>query len=236
MHPRLYMQSFQYATYNRAYEKVTFETRFASGRRNYFSLTKHQFLALNDVIYLIDKGKAHGHFPLGQRTWMHCNAFDASLYRDMKNCDRIYFNFNSFAEYMKHTHQRLLSLVRSKEKKANGVTNVKQLRKIGRGGEAEVIATSCKRPLSVVLQPSDQSPTSKRSRREEWKSTSRSSDHADVSATSQESDLFPKWYYSNSRRRSDSTSSVLSTEENLGTPETIDMCSSGSRSDALESE
>ena len=98
MQPRLYMQSFQYASYNHGSERVTFETRHVCGRRFYFPLTKNQFLALNDAILLIDKENAYGHYPLGQNTWMHYNAFDASLYREMNN-GRVHFIFASFDEY-----------------------------------------------------------------------------------------------------------------------------------------
>ena len=115
MYPRLYIHSIQYTTYNCTEEKVTFETRYACGRRCYFHLSKNQFLSFNDAILLIDRSNCYGHYPLGQRTWFHYNLTDASLYRHLKNGDRIDFIFACFAEYKRYAHRRLLSLVRLKE-------------------------------------------------------------------------------------------------------------------------
>ena len=187
MQPRLYMQSFQYASYNHGSERVTFETRHVCGRRFYFPLTKNQFLALNDAILLIDKENAYGHYPLGQNTWMHYNAFDASLYREMNN-GRVHFIFASFDEYKSYTHRRLLSLVRLKDNATVGAASVARTKarakRHGRQGRrrrssSESVITNYKRPLSVAVQSSNRSPASKRPCREKREAVSRATDNAD---------------------------------------------------------
>ena len=222
MQPRLYMQSFQYASYNHGSERVTFETRHACGRRFYFPLTKNQFLALNDAILLIDKENAYGHYPLGQNTWMHYNAFDASLYREMNN-GRVHFIFASFDEYKNCTHRRLLSLVRVKDNATVARTKVRAKRN-GRGrgrssSSSESVSTNHKRPLSVAVQSSNRSPASKRPCREKREAVSRATDNADVSYNDEESAIFPEWHYSNTRRRSDSISSLSSAKESVAAAE-----------------
>ena len=227
MQPRLYMQSFQYATYNRVSGRMTFETRHACGRRFYFSLTKNQFLALNDAIILINEENAYGHYPLGQNTWMHYNASDASLYRDLNNDDnsRVHFIFASFDEYMNYTHRRLLSLVRLKDNKTVAAAIAARARRNGRGRRRNgtSVTTSYKRPLSVAVQPSNRSPASKRPCREKREAVSRATDNADVSYTNEESAIFPEWHYSNTRRRSDSISSLSSAKESVAAAE-VDCC------------
>lgn len=237
MHPRLYMQSFQYATYNAVHEKITFETRLAYGRRCYFSLSKNQFLALNDAIILIDEENAYGHYPLGQYTWMHYNAFDASLYRETKDAERIHFIFASFEEYKKYTHKRLLSLVRLKTTTVPTATRTRQKLYNGRGRhKSEIIAANCKRPLSAVLQSANQSPPPKRSRRGERETASRATNDVIMSHDDEEGPIFSKWHYSNTRRRSDSISPLSSISKGLSTPEKLHFFSPSDTIDAMESE
>ena len=243
MHPRLYMQSLQYATYDRANEQVTFETRLACGRRHHFYLSKNQFLALNDAILLIDTENAYGHYPLGHGIWMHYNAFDASLYRDTKNCERIYFIFASFSEYKRFTHRRLLSLVRSKEKKtdvpkARATLQARRQyneRDRGRSGrKAEIISTNCKRPLSVAVQSVNRSPTAKRSCWEERNAASRTADNANLSCDDEDSSIFSQWNYSSTRRRSDSISSISSLSKSVSATESVQIFSPTDTFDEME--
>ena len=207
--PRLYMHTLQYATYNKVYETVTFVTRLANGRHFHFELTKNQFLALNDAILLIDRENAYGHYPLGRNTWIHYNAFDASLYKE-KTHERIYFNFASFHEYKKYTHRRLLLLIRlqGNVEAAADVRRRRRKRNARYGGDdsSENDVGGCQRPLSTTVQASNQSATTKRSRRGEGDPLCRSSNDADMSANEEESPIFSEWHYSNTRRRSDSIS------------------------------
>ena len=235
MQPRLYMQSFQFASYNHASERVTFETRHACGRRFYFPLTKNQFLALNDAILLIDRENAYGHYPLGQNTWMHYNAFDASLYKEMNN-RRVHFIFASFDEYKSYTHRRLLSLVRVKDNATVARTKARAKRN-GRGrssGSSESVSTNHKRPLSVAVQSSDRSPASKRTCREKREAVSRATDNADVSYNDEESAIFSEWHYSNTRRRRDSISPLSFAKESVTTVEN-DYCELSCASPASDS-
>ena len=231
MYPRLYMHSIQYTTYNCTEQKVTFETRYACGRRCYFHLSKNQFLSFNDAILLIDRLNSYGHYPLGQRTWFHYNLTDASLYRNFKNGDRVDFTFASFAEYKKYAHRRLLSLVRLKEDEAvtttaTAVVRTKSRRKQhdgegrgrGRGRsekELKIVSSCHKRSLPNTLREQDRSPASKRHCRKERETVSRSSDNADVSYNDEESPVFSEWHSSNNWRRCDRLSSLSSVSENL---------------------
>lgn len=217
MYPRLYMQTFQYATYDPHREEINFETRHANGRCFRFTLSENQFLALNDAIMMIEKENCYGHFPLGQSTWIHYNAFDASLYRQTKNYGRIDFIFGCFEEYKSFTHRRLFSLIRLKS-----TTATRRRANDGRGrGRGE--SSNYKRPSSVVVQSEDQSPATKRSRRGERKTTSRSSDNAFVSDTEKESPILSEWHYSNTRRRCDSISSLSSASESLSAPDIVQI-------------
>lgn len=244
MYPRLYMHSIQYVSYNSITEEVIFETRLAGGRRFQFVLIKHQFLALNEAIILIQKHNSDGHFPLGYNTWLHYNGYDGSLYRELNNGGRVTFIFTSFDEYIAFTHARLLLVIRStkNEKRTGRRKRNVQGRIRGRGvgrfeGEekSESESSHHQRPLSVVLQPAHQSSTSKRARRSEREAASRSTDNAVMSNNGEESVVFPEWHSATSRRRSDSFTSAASVMEDISSPEIVRLHSSTS-SDSMESE
>lgn len=230
MYPRLYMQSVQHVTCHPMTERITFETRLANGRRFHFLLNKNQFLNFNDAVTLINKDNSSGHFPLGQNTWFHYNAFDASFYKNKHGHGRINFVFTSFDEYKNFTHDRLLSLVR-----LNDTPTVK--RRDGRGGkrDEEAKPTSHKRPLSGTVQLSDQSPTTKRARRKPRKTTSRAANDAIMSHDDEESPVLPERYHSNTRRWCDSVSSFSSTSKDLPSPTAVRLDSPYS-SDTMDGE
>lgn len=239
MHPRLYMQSFQFATYNTTSDKVTFETRHISGRRFHFVLTKNQLLALDDSILLIDRGEAWGHFPLGNNAWFHYDNSAACLYKEHEN-GRAYFHFSSFREYKTVTHHRLLSLIRLKEqtpvaRRERRSHNAR--RHIGtRGrGESENKSTCNKRALSSVLKPSDRPSTSKRNRGGEREAASRPSNDVVMSHDDEKSSIFSKWKSSSPRRRSDSISSLSSVSKSVLSPEEVQL-ESANTLDSMESE
>ena len=215
MLPRLYMHSVQYVFYDNHYEEVLFESRMACGRRFTFVLSRNQFLNLHDAISQIEKFKYYGHFPLGQNTWLHYNAFDSCLYRESNEDRRLYFTFISFTEYIKHTHPRLLSLVRHQK------DELVATRRRGSGDDGRrqraVKSTAHKRPLSTVSVPSHQSSEAKRSRGEECKATSRSTNDAVVSNIEEASAILSKWDRSSARWRSDSSSSESSAAEDMST-------------------
>ena len=236
MHPRLYMQSFQYATYNSNSGKVTFDTRHIRGRRFHFDLTKNQMFALDDAISLIDQGEAWGHFPLGYNTWLHYGRSGVSLYKESEN-RRIYFHFSSFKEYKTATHRRLLSLIRLKDQtvvtgRARRSNNGRHQR--GRG-EAQIKSTSNKRPLSSEFQSSHRSSSPKRNRGGEWKAASRATNNAIMSHDVEESSVFSKWNGSNIGRRTDSISSLSSASKSVLSPEEVCL-ESGNTLDIMESE
>ena len=225
MHPRLYMQSFQYASYNVAQETIKFETRRVYGRRFHFILTKNQFLGLDDAILLIDKDNSYGHFPLGQNAWFYYNTFNASLYRETEKFGRVYFPFASFEEYKSFTHPRLLSLIRLKDEEATRVRRRSVGRERGRGRGK---STNNKRPSSIVLRAGNRSPAPKRARGDERKTTPRSTDDAFLSHTDEESAIFSKWNCASSRRKCDSISSLASSSKSLSPLDTVLLDSPGS--------
>ena len=232
MHPRLYMQSFQFAMFNPTSGIVTFETRLACGRRYGFHLTINQFLALNDVLILIERQRnAYGHFPLGQGIWMHYNFSDASLYKESKHFQRrVNFVFASFEEYKRYTHKRLLSFVRKEEREADRLA----ARSNGRGKDKDNTRGD-KRPLSVVVQPRHRSPPSKRSCWEEREAVRRTTDDGDMSNFDEESTILPEWDDSIARWWCKSFPSVSSSSKSLSTPENVQL-SLASSLDPMESE
>ena len=197
----------QYAIYDSDARSVSFETRHVNGQLHRFKLSKNQFLALNDAILIINQTNRYGHYPLGQQTWMHYNAFDASLYRDVTNTKRINFIFISFSEYKRFTQKRLLSLVRSNERRRACDEN-----RLGRYRQRLKSAIS-KRPSSIAMQSSDRSPASKRACRRKRHSSSTSTDNGDLPNDSEASAILPEWNCASARWRSDSKSSTSSTTQ-----------------------
>ena len=241
MHPRLYMHSMQYVLYNSDTAEVTFATRHASGRRYNFMLTKNQFLSLHDAITLIQRNNSYGHFPLGQKIWLHYNTWDASLYKDPTGKKRVYFTFASFDEYVTYTHRRLLSLVRLNEvvpaksaRRSRGEGRRQWQRRQREGGD-DFISANNKRSLPIALRADDQSPTSKRFRGRKRKAASRSADDVVMSHDDEESAVFSEWHCSNSRRECDSISFMSYTSQDLPSPQPV-QCNSPTSSDGVESQ
>ena len=152
MHPRMYMQTVQFVTFDRYTKSFTFETRHVSGRRYHFIITKSQFLALDDVIMLIEDDNRHGYYPLDQNMWLCYKANNVALYKETAKCGRTKFIFEHFEEYKRYTHSRLRSLLRPNSQVAR--------RKRRHDGEASV--TNHQRSLSDTMQPTHQSSKSKR--------------------------------------------------------------------------
>ena len=223
MHPRMYMQTIQFVTYNQYTERFTFETRHVSGRRHHFVLSKNQFLALDDVIAFIQKSKRYGHYPLGQNMWINYNADDVRLYKETHECKHINFNFECFEDYKRHTHARLHSFIRPNCE----VTR----RRRKRHGEDSVM--HYQRPLPVTLQSSHQPSTSKQRCRNEREVISRSTDNVIMSHDDEARSLLSKRKHTNPWRRSDSISSTTSTCAHLSSPPSVRLDSSD---DEMESE
>ena len=245
MYPRLYMHSVQFAHFDNCNGKIYFESRKASGRHFQFILTRNQFFNLNDAIYQIKKFNYYGHFPLGNNTWLHYNGgSDTRLYRESfaEDC-RVYFSFDSFMEYIKHTHPRLLSLVRlnqSAAAAAAAATADRGERRRRLNARRRLPSISCskstnhKRSLSTILESSHQSSDSKRHRgRAEWATASRSTDNDVLSAAEEESAILSKWERSSDRRRSDSDSSQSSGAEDRHSPASL-RCDSPSVQTAMD--
>lgn len=246
MYPRLYMHSVQFAHFDNCNGKIYFESRKASGRHFQFILTRNQFFNLNDAIYQIKKFNYYGHFPLGNNTWLHYNGgSDTRLYRESfaEDC-RVYFSFDSFMEYIKHTHPRLLSLVRLNQSAAAAAAATadrgERRRRLNARRRLPSSSISCskstnhKRSLSTILEPSHQSSDSKRHRgRAEWATASRSTDNDVLSAAEEESAILSKWERSSDRRRSDSDSSQSSGAEDRHSPASL-RCDSPSVQTAMD--
>ena len=239
------MHSVQFAHFDNCNGKIYFESRKASGRHFQFILTRNQFFNLNDAIYQIKKFNYYGHFPLGNNTWLHYNGgSDTRLYRESfaEDC-RVYFSFDSFMEYIKHTHPRLLSLVRlnqSAAAAAAAATADRGERRRRLNARRRLPSISCskstnhKRSLSTILESSHQSSDSKRHRgRAEWATASRSTDNDVLSAAEEESAILSKWERSSDRRRSDSDSSQSSGAEDRHSPASL-RCDSPSVQTAMD--
>ena len=234
------MHSVQFVHFDNRNGKIYFESRKASGRHFQFILTRNQFFNLNDAIYQIKKFNYYGHFPLGNNTWLHYNGgSNTRLYRESfaKDC-RVYFSFDSFMDYIKHTHPRLLSLVRLNQSAAAAATaaipdigerrrrlNARRRLPSSSSTSSSIScskSTNHKRPLSAVLEPSHQSSDSKRHRgRAERAAASRSTDNDVLSAVEEESVILSKWERSSDRRRCDSDSSQSSCAEDRHSPASL---------------
>ena len=221
MRPRLYMQNIQYATYNSNRHMITFETRYISGRRLHFNLTNNQFMALDEVITLIEKHQQYGHYPLGQHVWIHYTSNSVKLYHDEDKANRYCFFFETFEKYKAVTHSRLLSLVRL-NRWSNG-RGERACHNSRRHGEK---SSHHKRSLpSTVRFPSQSSAVEQHCRRTR-SPLSRSSDNAYMSDAEETCSIFSQRNDSSSRRRLDSSSSTASDGENLHSPKTMQLFSS----------
>lgn len=223
MHPRMYMQTVQFVTYDFYSKSLTFETRHVSGSRHHFIITKSQFLALDDIIMLIDEGLRHGYYPLDQNMWLCYKARNVSIYKETVECERIKFTFENFEDYKRYTHSRLRSLLRLNSQIAR--------RKRRQDGEASV--TNHQRSLSVTMQPSHQSSTSKRRCWNEREATLRSTDNVKLSPDDQTRAILSEWHGTTPRRRTDSIISSATMDTNLSSPTTVRLDSSD---EPLESE
>ena len=223
MHPRMYMQTVQFVTYDRYTKTFTFETRHASGRHYHFIITKSQFLALDDVIMLIDAGLRHGYYPLDQNMWLCYKASNVALYKETTECERIKFTFEHFEDYKRYTHSRLRSLLRLNSKVAR--------RKRKHDGEDSI--ANHQRPLSITMQPTHQSSTSKRRCWNERETAPRSTDNVKLPPDDKTRSILSERHDTTPRRRIESIISSATMDTNLSSPATIRLDSSD---ESLESE
>lgn len=227
MHPRLYMQTFQYAIFNSDSREVVFETRHVSGGHYYFNLAIDQFLALDEVINLIKVNSHHHHYPLGQDMWLEYSGKESVLYKNIREgSGRINFIFENFEEYKSYTHKRLYSLVYS--------TLSRRPTRRRRHYARSSIKTH-KRPLSSSIWSLHRSPTSERHSGWSRETPPRSSFHAELSREDETHSLLPKWDDTNSRRRSDSSSPSSPLYPDIPSPATVRL-DSPSPTSSLESE
>ena len=218
------MQTFQYATFDSKTASVIFKTRHASGRHFHFTLTKEQFLALDDAIALIERSHYYGHYPLGQNIWLHYTTSDASLYKQTCNSNRISFHFLNFREYKRYTHSRLQSFIHLTGKQ-NGRT-----RRIRYHGSASTARNQ--RPSSVAVQQTCKTGATERHYRRKRSITSRKTDDVKLSLDNETRSVFSERHRSDSRC-SDSISSGSSSCTHLSAPSPIRLLSSN---DTMESE
>jgi hypothetical protein len=209
MHPRLYMQSFQYVIYDSNRERIIFETRHVNGARSSFFLSKEQFFALDDAIAFIDEDNsfAYNNFPLGQNTWLYYDNDGANIYKNMENYNRIYFDFVSFYTYKRYTHSRLLSLIRLNN---DSLVDV-ELSKVGNARRKLKVKSTCnKRTFPNEVQRAHRNTASKRNCREIREASPRSTDDVNMSSHEEEGAVLSKWQRSSARWRCDSNSSSTS--------------------------
>lgn len=195
---------------------LVFETECPNGTVYYFQMTTEQFFSFHDVLTCIDHYDKRTHFPLGKKMWCHYSIQRGMiLYYCQNNVP--YFKFENFHQYKYFTHRRLLSFLRRDGRRTAADDR--------RGGE--VSTANRKRPLSVVLQSSDQPTTStvstKRGGEEDFETSPRSTDNAVVSPDKEASAILPKRHHPNPRRRNDSSDLSSVNHENLSSPEVIEL-------------
>ena len=209
---------------------LNFETECPNGTVYYFQMTVEQFFSFHDVLTSIEHYDRRTHFPLGKKMWCHYSSQRGMiLYYCQKNLP--YFKFENFQQYKYFTHQRLLSFLRRDDRPAvvSKCSSANEQRKGGEGA-GEVSIANRKRPLSVVLQSSNQptrSATPTKQRGEEGLQASpRSTDNAVVSPDKEKSAFLPKRHHPNPRWRNDSSAFSSVNHENLSSPEVIELCHS----------
>lgn len=215
MQPRLYLHSLQSATVNEKRTIVTFETRHVNGRRYYFDLTSHQFFALDDIFYILDKHHTEGHFPLGRNMWFYFGEGGAKLYTATPN-DQPYFKFQSFTQYKRFTHRRILSLLRSRDDAVRTKNGSKST--ATSGVSKQHYSSGDKRPLSTIEQSFNRSGTSQQ-HHQDGEAVSRPTNDVILPHPNKESAILSEWDNTTSRRGSDSSSSLSSVSEDLLYPE-----------------
>ena len=228
---------------------ITFETECLNGSIYYFHLSHDQFLALDDAIALILRGSRKGHYPLGQKLWLHYFYRGAVMYDNTKYGQQ-YFKFENFQVYKSFIHRRIMSfirLTRNENVAASRAGDEKQQQqqqqqqgecrrslsgrrrrgrqwssRHGENSESEGELPDCKRPLSVVLQPSHQSARTEKTDSER-ETSPRSTDNVVVSHPEEESSVLSEGDDSNSCWRNDSFPISSNFLCDIPLPETIDF-------------
>ena len=206
---RFSMHHVQMASVDRSKSLVTFETRDIHQRRFYFTLTREQFLAFDDVIQLLKREDRYGHFPLGDDMWFHYSEYGGKIYEYNRDA---YWKFISLTQYKKHVHQRLMSFFRCKDewvshpqrgrKRRLHRRRVRAMRDDDIGDEDQYPKSSkCKRTLSTSLCPSTQSSASGSAC--EWEASPRPTDNVLMSPIWKESAFLSKREHSSSGRKND---------------------------------
>ena len=206
---------------------LVFETECPNGSVYYFQMSRDQFFSFNDILPIIDLNDRPYNFPLGKEMWCrYTSNHNMIFYYCQKNVP--YFKFENYYQYKNTTHRRLLSFLRHDGKQAVG------LRRSG-GEDGGFFPSNCKRPLSIAMQPSDQSARRSlpASDGEDVQASSRSPNNVVMSLDDKTSAILSERLNPNPRRENDSCSVLSSICENPSSPENIEL---GYSSDTMDYE
>ena len=222
MRPTIFhLNTVQSVNLDSARDTIIFETQCVTSSTYYFTLTREQFFAFDDALYMIERGNMQGHFPLGQDIYF-------SYHNDRRGHERrlikrrrqdrpdITFDFVAFTDYIKSVHHRIISFLRWGDQ----ATRRKQRRR-HRAKKDRSISSSRKRSLPDGCESASESTTTGKTC--DGKITPGPSDNALMSPALETSTIFPERSSSNYGRRTDSTLIETTISHDLQSPERIQL-------------
>jgi len=205
---------------------ITFSNEDVDGSTYYFTMTKEQFFAFTDAMYLIERGNMQGCFPLGQNVFFKYHKgyryYESKLYRiddNEKGNQRRHhtFVFHFFNYYKNVIHNDIVSFLRRRE---HGSLRRREhgSRRRHQSTKSRVKSTTGKRPLSNAGE-SSRKPQSVGNTRE-GETLYRSTNNVDMSDSRETSTILSKRCDSNhgqseSRKADELISHHLSSPENI---------------------
>ena len=177
---------------------ITFEDCNIDSMCHFFTMTRDQFFAFDDVLTLIYKYGKEGNYPLGLNMWFYYHHNEGKFRNGTRS-----FNFLSLQQYIKCAHDRLVSLFRQN---CDGDGRTRERRRGNNSAQR-------KRPLSATKQSSNRSSIS--GEESGRKTLPRSTINVELPSAHEDSAIFHQRDSATPRWRSKSASSTSSSLCNL---------------------
>ena len=219
---RFHMDSVQRVNVDISSNSVIFESQYVKSTVQYFTLSREQFHAFDDVWCIISRGNIQGIFPLGDDIYFNYHNDRGQEERQFVKLGRndrmiVKFNFLSFDYYIHNVHRRILFILRWYEGRTRRTERTRR-----RAAAADrKKPSSRKRSLSDVCESTNKSTTSVDTCQGEI--TPRSSDHVLVSTADEASAILPQRGSSNFGRCDDSTVTETTLSADLQSPTKIQL-------------
>ena len=202
---------------------ITFETLHVSSHAFYYTMNWEEFLNFDEALFMISRGNLQGNIPIGDKMWFTYfhNQYDyeIKLCKEKRN-KFIHFDFdyNSFQEYKKTVHWKLLSFLRLNATEYDG------RRKRWKKNQYEsqhIKSFNGKRPFS------DENTRANKFTRNgpscERESTLGTTNDVNMSLVNKTSPILPKRCNSTSRRKNKSFVNDESDRDDLPDPEEVQL-------------